>query len=163
MNTSLHMNPARRRALAIGLPLAIVFIGWLAINEVGLIGQGSYPIRLSIPMDAKAATIAVDSGQLRVVPGTGSTLRMTGTVHYSLVRSSFSWTSDASGVSVKSRCLFPTGRCSFDSRIVIPASARAIVHDDSGDVTVQGLTGPVTIGVDSGSIVATGLPGGVSL
>ena len=163
MTTSLHMNPPRRRALAIGVPLALILIAWLAISEIGSIGQGSYPVRLSIPMHAKTATIAVDSGQLRVVPGSGSTLRVTGTAHYSIVRSRLTWTSDASGVSVRTRCLFPTGRCSFDSRIVIPESARASVHDDSGDVTAQGLTGPVTIGVDSGSIVANALSGAVSL
>lgn len=163
MKTSLRMTTSRRIALAIGAPLAILAIGSLAIHEIAWAGQGSYPVRLSIPMDSQAASIDIDSGQLHVGPGTGDALRLTGTAHYSLVRSRVTWTSDASGASVRARCLFPTGPCSFDSRVVIPASTRATVRDHSGDVTVEGLTGQVTITVDSGSITAAALLGGVSI
>jgi hypothetical protein len=163
MTTSLRMNTRRRVALAIGVPLALVLIGWLAINEIAWAGQGSYPVRLSIPMNSGAAGIDVDSGDLHVGPGAGHTLRLTGTAHYSLVRSTVNWTSDASGVSVRSRCPFPAGSCGFDSRITVPSGARATVRDDSGDVTVEGLTGPASIHVDSGSIQATGLSGVVSI
>jgi hypothetical protein len=163
MTTSLRMNTGRRVALAIGVPLALVLIGWLAINEIAWAGQGSYPVRLTIPMNSGVASIAVDSGDLHVGPGTGHAVHVTGTARYSLVRSTVTWTSDASGVSVRSRCLFPAGSCGFDSRVTVPSSARATVRDDSGDVTVQGLTGPVSIHVDSGGIQATGLSGVVSI
>jgi hypothetical protein len=163
MTTSLRMSTSRRVALAIGVPLALILIGWLAIHEIAWAGQGSYPVRLSIPMNSQAASIDVDSGDLIVGPGTGHTLRLTGTAHYSLVRSRVTWTSGASGVAVRSRCEFPAGTCGLNSRVTVPSGARATVRDDSGDVTVQGLTGPVSIHVDSGGIQATGLSGGVSI
>jgi len=163
MKPSLPMTTSRRIALAVGAPLAIIAIGHLGLTEIAWAGQGSYPVRLTIPMDGQAASIAIDSGQLDVGPGTGSTLRLTGTAHYSLVRSSVTWTSAGSGVSVNSRCPFPYGSCGFDARAVIPAGAQATVHDASGDVTVRGLTGPVSIADDSGNIVAAALSGGVSI
>jgi hypothetical protein len=163
MRTPLQMTTGRRIALAVGVPLAIAVIGWLALTEVAWAGQGSYPVSLSIPMQSPAASFNIDSGQLQVGPGTVSTLRLTGTAHYSLVRSKVTWRSTASGVSVSSRCQFPTGSCSFDSRVAIPASARADIRDSSGDVTVQRLAGPVSITDDSGNIVATALSGGVRI
>ena len=36
-------------ALAIGVPLALIIIGWIALTEVAFAGQGSYPVRLSLP------------------------------------------------------------------------------------------------------------------
>lgn len=163
MTTSLRMNTSRRLALVIGVPLALVLIGWLALTEIAWAGQGSYPVRLSIPVKGNAASIAVDSGEVHVGPGTGHTLRLTGTVHYSLVRSTVTWTSDASGVSVRSRCLFPAGSCGFDAQVAVPAVARATVRNESGNVTVQGVTGLASIEVDSGDIDATQLSGVVSL
>lgn len=157
------MNTSRRVALVTGVPLALVLIGWLAISEIAWAGQGSYPVRLSIPMDGNAASIAIDSGEVHVGPGHGHTMRLTGTAHYSLVRSTVTWTSDASGVSVRSRCLFPAGSCGFDAQVAVPAVARATVRNGSGNVTVQGVTGLVNIEVDSGDIDATQLSGGVSL
>jgi len=163
MRTALQMNTGRRIALAIGAPLAIAIIGWLALTEIAWAGQGSYPVSLSIPMQSPVASFAIDSGQLQVGPGAVNTLRLTGTAHYSLVRSRVTWRSTASGVSVSAQCQFPTGSCSFDSRVAIPASARADIRDGSGDVTVQRLTGPVSITDESGNIVATALSGGVRI
>ena len=163
MRTPLQMTTGRRIALAVGAPLAIVTIGWTALTEIAWAGQGSYQVSLSIPMHSPAASFTIDSGQLQVGPGTVDTLRLRGTAHYSLVRSRVTWRSTASGVFVGSRCQFPAGTCSFDSRVSIPASARAVIHDGSGDLTVQRLTGPVSITDESGNIIATALSGGVRI
>jgi len=157
------MTTGRRIALAVGAPLAIVAIGHLALTEIAWAGQASYPFRLSIPMRGGAASIAVDSGQMRVGPGTGGLLHLTGTAHYSLVRSQVTWSSSASGTSVGMRCRFPYGSCSFDSRVVIMPGARASVHNRSGDVTVQRLTGPVSVEDDSGAVQVADLSGDVSI
>ena len=163
MNGSLRMTTGRRIALAVGAPLAIVAIGHLALTEIAWAGQGSYPVRLSIPMRSQSASIAIDSGQLRVGPGTGGALRMTGTARYSLVRSQVTWSSSASGVYFRSRCPFPYGPCSFNSLVVIPSGARATVQNGSGDITVQRLTGPASIEDDSGDIQVTDLSGDVGI
>jgi len=163
MSSSLQMTAGRRMALVIGVPFVLAAIGWTAVTEIAWAGQGSYPVSLDIPMHGRTATFAIDSGQLQVGPGSASSVRVTGTAHYSLVRSLVTWRSAASGVFVGSRCRFPAGTCSFDSRVTMPASARAYIHDGSGDVTVQRLTGPVTISDDSGSIVATALSGGARI
>lgn len=163
MRTPLQMTTGRRIALAVGAPIAIAIIGWLALTEVAWAGQGSYPVSLRIPMHGQTASFAIDSGQLQVGPGAPNMLRLTGTARYSLVRSKVTWRFTPSGAFVGSRCQFPTGVCSFDSRVAIPANSRAVIHDGSGDVTVQRLTGAVSISDDSGSIIATALSGGVRI
>lgn len=163
MRTPLAMTTSRRAALAIGAPLAILIIGWGAVTEIAWAGQGSYPVSLSIPVHGRTATIAVDSGQLRVGPAAGDALQLTGTAHYALVRSRVTWTSTASGVSVRSQCEFPTGPCSFNFQVAVPAGRRAVVSDGSGDVTLSRLAGPVRVGDDSGDVHATALSGGVTI
>lgn len=154
---------SRRLALAIGVPLALALIGWSALTTVAWAGQGSYPVRLSIPVHSATATIAVDAGNLRVGPSAGDALRITGTAHYALVRSHVSWSSTSSGVSVQSQCNSPTGPCSFDYQVAVPAASRTLLRDGSGTVTLRALAGPVRVTNSSGDIHAIGLSGAVHI
>jgi hypothetical protein len=163
MNTSLRMTAGRRWALGIGAPLALALIGWSAVTEIAWAGQGSYPVSLTIPVRVNSATVAVDSGDVRVGPGAGNVMRLTGTAHYSIVRSRVTQTSTASGVTVRSECRFPTGVCNFDYQVALPADVHAILTNASGDETVHGLSGRVDVSADSGDIHADALAGRVTL
>ena len=163
MTERLPMTRGRVLALVIGLPLALILIGWTALNAVAFAGQGSYPVHLDLPVTGGTAGVSVDSGNLTVGPGAAGRLRLAGTAHYSLVRSSVTWQRTRSGVTVESRCPLPTGVCSVDFTVAIPVSARALLSDGSGDMTLRGLTGHVSAGAGSGNVSAYGLSGTVGL
>ena len=163
MTDRLPMTRGRVLALVIGLPLALILIGWTALNAVAFAGQGSYPVHLDLPVTGGTAGVSVDSGNLTVGPGAAGRLRLAGTAHYSLVRSSVTWQRTRSGVTVESRCPLPTGVCSVDFTVAIPVSARALLSDGSGDMTLRGLTGHVSAGAGSGNVSAYGLSGTVGL
>jgi hypothetical protein len=163
MTGRLPMTRGRVLALVIGLPLALVLIGWTAVNAVAYVGQGSYPVHLDLPTAGGTAGISVDSGNMTVSPGTAGRLHLTGTAHYSLVRSSVTWRRTGSGVTVMSHCRFPAGVCSADFMVTIPASARALLSDGSGDMTLRDLTGHVSAGDGSGNMRASGLSGTADL
>ena len=163
MTDRLPMTRGRRLALAIGVPLALIVIGGLALNEVAYAGQDSYPVHLDVPVTGGTARVSVDSGNLTVGPGAAGRLSLSGTAHYSLVRSSVTWHRTRSGVAVTSRCRFPTGVCSADLTVAIPAGARALLSDGSGDMTLRGLTGYVSAEAGSGNVSASGLSGTADL
>ena len=136
MTDRLPMTRGRVLALVIGLPLALILIGWTALTAVAFAGQGSYPVHLDLPVTGGTAGVSVDSGNLTVGPGAAGRLRLAGTAHYSLVRSSVTWQRTRSGVTVESRCPLPTGVCSVDFTVAIPVSARALLSDGSGNITI---------------------------
>lgn len=159
MTKRLPMTAGRLVALLIGVPIALFIIGWTAVTEVAYAGQASYPVRLSLPVPGHTVTISVDSGDVTVGQTAGSRLRVTGTAHYSLVRSSVTWHAARSGVTVSSRCQFPTGVCAFTYQIGVPAGVRTVLSDASGDLMLRGLAGYVTAEDGSGAILGTGLSG----
>jgi hypothetical protein len=156
MNWRLQVTSARLIALVIGIPLSLVAIGFAGLNGVAYAGQGSYPVRLNIPVHGTAVTIGLDSGDLTGYQGSGERLALRGTARYSLVRSTVLSRANASGVTVESSCHFVIGVCSFDYRVVVPAGARVTFSDGSGDITVSGLTNlDVSASDGSGNITLT--------
>jgi hypothetical protein len=155
----LPLTRGRVLALAIGVPLILAIIGWTGFNWVALAGQGSYHVALNLPLTGNTAGLSVDSANLTVGQVAGShRILVTGTAHYSLVRSRLTWHRTSSGVTVSSGCRLPAGVCSDDFSVTVPAGARAQLSDGSGDMTLRGLTGYVSAGSGSGNINASGLP-----
>ena len=50
---ALRMTPGRWVALAIGVPFALALIGWSAFSLVAGIGQASFPVNASIPLQRR--------------------------------------------------------------------------------------------------------------
>ncbi len=157
------MTRGRMLALSVGVPLALVVIGWTALTAVAYAGQASYPVRLDLPVHGGTVRVAVDSGDVTAGQAAGDRLRLTGTARYSLVRSTVTWHSTPSGVTVSSQCHFVTGVCSFKYQAAFPAGLRAFVSDGSGDVTLQGLAAPVHAVDQSGDVHAYALAGAVNI
>jgi Putative adhesin len=159
MTKPLPMTRGRRLALIIGVPLALALIGWTALSEVAFAGIGSYPVRLDIPVTGHTVTLGVGSASVRVTQAAGDRLRLTGKATYSLVRSSVTWHSTPSGVTVSPQCRFVTGVCGFSFHAVLPADLPASINDGAGNITLQGLSGRVTASDGSGDIGGFGLSG----
>jgi hypothetical protein len=163
MSTPLPMTKGRRLALLFGVPIALALIAWTALTEVAYAGLGSYPVLLAVPVHGSTVSLSAGAADVQVTQAAGSTLRLTGKARYSLVRSTVTWQTTPSGVIVSPQCHFITGICSFSFHAVLPAGKRAVLSDGSGNLTLRGLTGPVTVGSGSGDVQANLLSGTVSL
>jgi hypothetical protein len=163
MSTPLPMTKGRLLALILGAPLAFALIAWTGLTEVAYAGLGSYPVLLAVPVHGSTVNLSVGAADLQVTQAAGSTLRLTGKAQYSLFRSDVTWHRTPSGVIVSSRCHFFVGICSFSFHAVLPAGRRTVLSDGSGNLTLRGLTGPVTVGSGSGNVQANVLTGTVSL
>jgi len=163
MTTSLPMTKGRRLALLLGVPLALALIGWTGLTEVAYAGLGSYLVRLAVPVHGSTVSLSVGAADVQVTQAAGSTLQLTGKASYSLVRSTVTLHSTPSGVVVSPQCHFFIGNCSFSLRAVLPAGKRTVLSDGSGNLTLRGLTGPVSATSGSGDVQANLLSRTVSL
>ena len=159
MTGLLPMTPGRWAVLIIGTPLALLVIGWTALTAAAFAGLGSSQVSLAVPVHGRTAAVSVNEGDISVGPGPAGQLRVHGTLHYSLVRPQLSWQRSASTIAVHAHCQVPTGVCSFDYAVTIPAGARSEFSSASGNVTASGLAGTVTLSTASGDIHATRLSG----
>src|SRR5215469_9100922 len=163
MTAPLPMTPRRWAALLLGLPVALAIIGWMGLTAVAMAGQASFPVRLAVPVHGSTVSLSGGNANVRVTQAAGSELRLTGTAHYSLIRSTVTWHVTRSGVIASTRCRFSSGVCFFDLRAVVPEGKRALISADSGTVTLAGLTGPVSAGTGSGDIHAENIPDAVAM
>jgi hypothetical protein len=163
MSSPLPMTKGRVLALLLGVPVAFALIAWTGLTEVAYAGMDSYPVQLAVPVHGSTVSLSAGAADVQVTQAAGRTLRLTGKASYSLVRSSVTLHSIPSGVVVSPQCHFFIGNCSFSFRAVLPAGKRTVLSDGSGNLTLRGLTGPVTVGSGSGDVQANGLTGTVSL
>ena len=163
MTAPLPMTTGRRVALLLGLPVALAVIGWTGLTAVAYAGQASYPVRLAVPGQGSTVSVSAGAGDVRVTQAPGSQLKLTGTAHYSVIRSTVTWYNTRSGVVVTPRCHFVAGNCSFDFHAVVPGGKRALISTGSGNVTLANLSGPVSAGTGSGDIRAENVLDAVSM
>jgi hypothetical protein len=163
VNTRLPMTPGRVLALVIGVPLALVVIGWTALTAVAYAGIGTYPVRLDLPVRGHTVAVAIDSGTMTVGQITGDRLRVTGTARYSLVRSTVTRRITPAGVTVSAGCHFVTGVCSFTAQVGLPAGVQASLSNASGDMTLRALASRVDVVAGSGDVHPYDLSGPVSI
>src|SRR6516225_10544160 len=159
MTAPLPMTAGRRVALLLGVPVALAVIGWTGLTAVAYAGQASYPVRLSVPVHGSTVSFSADDADVRVTQAPGSQLLLTGTAHYSIIRSTVTWHNTQSGVIVTPRCHFVAGNCSFDFHAVVPGGKRALISTGSGNVTLAGLSGPVSAGTGSGDVSGNAVSG----
>jgi hypothetical protein len=163
MTAPLPMTTGRRVALLLGVPVALAVIGWTGLTAVAYAGQASYPVRLAVPVHGSTVSLSSGAADVRVTQAPGSQLELTGTAHYSIIRSTVTWHNTRSGVIVTPRCHFVVGNCSFDFHAVVPAGKRALISTGSGNVTLANLSGPVSAATGSGNIRAENIPDAVSM
>jgi hypothetical protein len=163
MSTPLPMTKGRFLALLLGVPVAFALIAWTGLTEVAYAGQGSYPVRLAVPVHGSTVSLSVGQADVQVTQAAGSALRLTGKATYSLFRSNVTWQTTPSGVIVSPQCHFFVGNCSFSFHAVLPAGKRAVLSDGSGNLALRGLTGPVSAGTGSGNVQANLVSGAVRL
>jgi hypothetical protein len=159
------VTPGRRRALSMGVPVLLVLIGWLALSAVALVGQGSFPVRDTIPVADGQVSAQINSGditlrQAAASAGPATAAKLTGTAHYSLFRPAIR----VSGSTVTFPCSLPVGDCSLTATLQVPADTSVSLSTAGGDATIPGFTGSrLTVNTDGGNLTAGDLAGHLDL
>jgi hypothetical protein len=153
----LRMTPGRWATLAIGVPIALVLIGWSAFSLVASIGQASFPVSATIPVQNGRVVASTGGGDITVHQGqvSGGMARLTGKVEYSLVRPRF--TVSGSGISLQ--CDVPTGNCGLDATLDVPSHTAIDLTTGGGNMQVSGIQGNVTLDSSGGDVGISGIGG----
>ena len=158
---TLRMTPGRWITLAIGVPIALAFIGWSAFSLIADIGQASFPVSATIPVEHGRLVASTGGGDITVHQGnlSGGTARLTGTVQYSLVRPRFTVTD--SGVSL--HCRLPTGNCGLSATLDVPPRTTVDLTSGGGNMNVSGIQGNVMLDSGGGDVGISGIGGTANL
>ena len=152
---ALRMTPGRWATLAIGVPIALVLIGWSAFSLVAGIGRASFPVSTTIPVQNGRLVASTGGGDITVHQGQVSDgmARLTGKVEYSLVRPTF--TVSGSGISL--HCRLPTGNCGLNATLDVPSHTAVDLSTGGGNMQVSGIQGNVTLDSGGGNLTASDL------
>lgn len=153
------MTRARRVTLAIGVPVALVAIGWGALNAVAAADTGHYTF--SKPLAVAGGKLTADFPGSNVTIAPGQTAKLAGTVSYSMVRPHLT----VSDGKVSYPCAIPAGECGMTATVTVPPSATSVnVSTGGGALTLaRGITGAVTVTTSGSNITADGLAGTANL
>jgi hypothetical protein len=149
------MTPGRWATLAIGVPIALVLIGWSAFSLVASIGQASFPVNTTIPLQNGRLVASTGGGDITVHQGQVSdgTARLTGKVEYSLVRPTF--TVSGSGISL--HCRVPTGNCGLNATLDVPSHTAVDLKTGGGNAGISGIGGAANVQTGGGNLTASDL------
>jgi hypothetical protein len=154
---ALRMTPGRWATLAIGVPVALVLIGWSAFSLVSGLGRASFPVSTTIPVQNGRLAVGTGGGDITVHQGrvSGGTARLTGKVEYSLVRPTF--TVSGSGISL--HCRLPTGNCGLNATLDVPSHTAVDLNTGGGNMQVSGIQGNVMLDSGGGDAGISGIGG----
>jgi Putative adhesin len=152
---ALRMTPGRWATLAIGVPIALVLIGWSAFSLVASIGQASFPVSTTIPLQNGRLVASTGGGDITVHQGQVSdgTARLTGKVEYSLVRPTF--TVSGSGISL--HCRVPTGNCGLNATLDVPSHTAVDLNTGGGNAGISGIGGAANVQTGGGNLTVSDL------
>ena len=155
------MTPGRWVTLLIGVPIALAFIGWSGFGLVADIGQASFPVSATIPVEHGRLVASTGGGDITVHQGqlSGGAARLTGTVRYSLVRPHF--TANDSGVSL--HCGLPTGNCGLNATLDVPPRTMLDLTSGGGNMQVSAIQGNVTLNSGGGDVGISAIGGTADL
>jgi hypothetical protein len=153
----LRMTPGRWATLAIGVPIALVLIGWSAFSLVASIGQASFPVSATIPVQHGRVVAGTGGGDITVRQGhvSDGKARLTGKVEYSLVRPRF--TVSGSGISLQ--CNVPAGNCGLNATLDVPSHTAVDLTTGGGNMQVTGIQGNVSLESAGGDVGISGIGG----
>lgn len=160
----LPVTPARRTALAIGVPVCLALTGWLGYSIVADIGQGHFPVSATAAVGGGPVSAHVGGGDVLLEQGPGGQATLTGTAHYSLIRPRVTEQRTAGGVAFGYDCgVDLAGNCGLDGTLTVPAGTATTVSTDGGNATASGTTGDVTLSSGGGDVTADNASGDLTL
>ncbi len=160
----LPLTRGRRFALAIGVPLCAVLIGYIGLSVLANIGTGSFPVSYTIPASARTLTVNVDGGDVTVRPAVSGHASVTGVVHYGLVRPSITESRGASAAfGMHCANLAGVSDCGLNVTASVTERMPVSVSTGGGNLTASGTTGDVSLSTSGGDVTASGVAGPLTI
>ena len=163
----LLMTPARRIILLLGVPLSFALLAWTCFAIISQASQGSYavnyaPVRVSggLDMNVYGGDVTLQGG---VAP---SAARFTGSgtvwygLNYSGQRPTLVTAQTPAGTRINFTC--PNYNCALSSTVDVPPQAPVTVTSNGGNITATGIS-DATLQTGGGDLTVDGLTGNVSL
>ena len=160
---ALRMRPARILTLVIGVPLALILIGWTSFGVVAELAVASFPVSYAIPVHDGQLVANVASGNVTVRPGGGDTAHLVGVVQYNLIRPGITENAAASRTTVDVTCHVVIGSCGLNATLTVPARTDVSLSTDGGDMAVSGVAGNVKLSSAGGNVTVSGVGGNASV
>jgi hypothetical protein len=163
----LLMTPARRIILLLGVPASLALLAWTCFAIISHSAQGSYtvtypPVRVSggLAMNIYGGDVTLQGG----VSPTAARFTGTGTVWYGLnysgQRPILATAQTATGTRINFSC--PGYNCALSSTVDVPPQVPVTVTSNGGNVTATGIS-DATLQTGGGNLTVDGLTGDVSL
>jgi hypothetical protein len=163
----LLMTPARRIILLLGVPLSFALLAWTCFAIISQASQGSYavnyaPVRVrgGLEMNVYGGDVTLQGG---VAP---SAARFTGSgtvwygLNYSGPRPTLVTTQTPTETRINFTC--PNYNCALSSTVDVPPQAPVTVTSNGGNITATGIS-DATLQTGGGDLTVDGLTGNVSL
>ncbi|HEX4397256.1 MAG TPA: hypothetical protein VH136_06450 [Trebonia sp.] len=163
----LLMTPARRIILLLGVPLSFALLAWTCFAIISKASQGSYavsyaPVRVKggLDMNVYGGDVTLQGG---VAP---SAARFTGSgtvwygLSYSGQRPVLVTAQTPTGTRINFTC--PNYNCALSSTVDVPPRAPVTVTSNGGNITATGIS-DATLQTGGGDLTVDGLTGNVSL
>ena len=163
----LFMTPARRIILLLGVPVSLALLAWTCFAIISKSAQGSYtvsysPVRVSggLAMNVYGGDVTLQGG----VAPSAAQFTGTGTVWYGLTysgqRPTLATSQTAAGTRINFAC--PDYNCALSSTVDVPPQVPVTVTSNGGNVTATGIS-DATLQTGGGDLTVDGLTGDVSL
>jgi VCBS repeat-containing protein len=161
------MTPARRIILLVGVPLSLTLLAWTCFGIISKASQGSYtvsysPVRVSggLAMNVYGGDVTLQGG----VAPSAAQFTGAGTVWYGLTYSGqrpiLATAQTAAGTRINFAC--PGFNCALSSTVDVPPQVPVTVTSNGGNVTATGIS-DATLQTGGGNLTVDGLTGDVSL
>jgi hypothetical protein len=163
----LLMTPARRIILLLGVPLSLTLLAWTCFAIISKASQGSYtvsysPVRVSggLAMNVYGGDVTLQGG----VAPSAAQFTGAGTVWYGLTysgqRPTLATAQTTAGTRINFAC--PGFNCALSSTVDVPPQVPVTVTSNGGNVTATGIS-DATLQTGGGDLTVDGLTGDVSL
>jgi Putative adhesin len=143
----------RIAAVAVGLPLLLVAVGQGVLNVTGLFARSSENHTASYAWGGGLIKLDSGDGNVTVQQGSSRSVAVAYTEHFGLKKPTVKGSVSGSGVELASKCsgIF-SQYCSVNYTLTVPAGASLDLETGDGDVTLEGVSGDVTVRSGDGKI-----------
>lgn len=139
----------------VGIPLALLLVGWGAWSTISLLGRSITTERTTF--DEPIAVVEVGAaGSIRVRGGATDRITVTERIERSIVVPERSAQVDGDRLELRSSCTALSNFCGVSYDIVVPAGTALELRSTVGGIRVEGIDGTVDARSTAGSVEVTG-------
>ncbi len=143
----------RIAAVAVGIPLLLAAVGQGVLNVTGVFARSSENHTASYAWGGGVIKLDSGDGNVTVRRGSASSVAVAYTEHYGLKKPTVNGAVSGSGVELTAKCSGVLSQnCSVNYTLTVPAGASLDLETGDGNVTLDGVSGDVTVRSGDGKI-----------